>query len=295
MCKHFKYGILIIFYPTYVFNKIQKIIKINMMKNTISKLKIVNNSNSIKISLTKSNITYYFSTINSFTKNISKSNIYNNNLHIDNNFKSRTSILYKSQLKNFSIFVKTGETPNPNFLKFYPGKEVMEGGNTYDMPSKKEALISPLASNLFDIKGINRVFYGSDYISVGKEELVDWSELKPLIIDEIVKFFTKNEDLFIEKPASEDTDILDTDSEAVQLIKEIIACRIRPVVQEDGGDLKYIAFDETDGVVYVQMKGSCSGCPSSGVTLKNGIEKMLTHYVAEVKSVEEYEEDEIDV
>jgi Fe-S cluster biogenesis protein NfuA len=197
--------------------------------------------------------------------------------------------------KNFSsIFIKTSETPNPQFVKFMPGKEVMEDNETFDIANKKEALCSPLAVQLFDIKGITRVFYGPDYISIGKEELIDWSDLKPLIIDEIVRHYTANDDLFLVKPVSDDTEIKEGDSEAIQLIKEIIAARIRPVVQEDGGDIKYISFDEIDGVVYLQMMGSCKGCPSSGVTLKNGIEKMMIHYVAEVQSVEEYDEDEID-
>eukprot|EP00340_Litonotus_pictus_P006608 CAMPEP_0170529500 /NCGR_PEP_ID=MMETSP0209-20121228/24494_1 /TAXON_ID=665100 ORGANISM="Litonotus pictus, Strain P1" /NCGR_SAMPLE_ID=MMETSP0209 /ASSEMBLY_ACC=CAM_ASM_000301 /LENGTH=169 /DNA_ID=CAMNT_0010821533 /DNA_START=260 /DNA_END=769 /DNA_ORIENTATION=- len=168
----------------------------------------------------------------------------------------------------------------------------MEEGTSYDMSNRKEALISPLASKIFDIKGITRVFYGFNYISVGKEELLDWSDMKPMIIDEIVKHFSTDSELFIDKPTADDTEIKEGDSEAIQLIKEIIAARIRPVVQEDGGDIKFIAFDEVDGVVYLQMKGSCAGCPSSGVTLKNGIEKMLVHYVAEVKSVEEWDEDE---
>jgi Fe-S cluster biogenesis protein NfuA len=232
-------------------------------------------------SLNKVNKNYF----GSFLKQITS-----NKNYIINKTKNFNSFSFK----HFSIFVKTGETPNPNFLKFYPGKEVMPEGETFDISNKKEALISPLATKLFDVKGVTRIFYGNNYISVGKEELTDWADVKPLIIDEIVKFYSTQTELFTEKPSHEDTDIKDDDSEAVQLIKEIIAARIRPVVQEDGGDIKFITFDETDGTVYLQMKGSCSGCPSSGVTLKNGIEKMLMHYVAEVKSVEEYAEDEID-
>lgn len=224
----------------------------------------------------------------SFTKNTNLSN-----RHLNISFKNE-HLINSISFRNFSIFVKTGETPNPNFLKFYPGKDVMAEGETFDIANKKEALISPLATKLFDVKGVTRIFYGNNYISVGKEELTDWADVKPLIIDEIVKFYSTQSELFTEKPSHEDTDIKEDDSEAVQLIKEIIAARIRPVVQEDGGDIKFITFDETDGTVYLQMKGSCSGCPSSGVTLKNGIEKMLMHYVAEVKSVEEYAEDEID-
>jgi Fe-S cluster biogenesis protein NfuA len=186
----------------------------------------------------------------------------------------------------FSIFVKTQQTPNPHFLKFLPGKELLQDGETYDFSNIRQAASSPLATKLFGINGVNRVFYGKDYISVGKKELIDWSEVKPLVVDTICDYFTKNLELFDHKPEAEDTKINDNDSEAVALIKEIIATRIRPVVQEDGGDIKFITFDVDSKTVFLAMKGSCSGCPSSGVTLKNGIEKMLVHYVAEVKSVE---------
>ena len=134
--------------------------------------------------------------------------------------------------------------------------------------------------------------YGHDYISVGKKDEVDWNDIKPLVLDVISDHFTKNLILFDETPEAEDTKILDTDSETLSLIKEIVAVRIRPVIQEDGGDIKFIGFDENTGNVQVCMKGSCSGCPSSTVTLKNGIEKMLMHYVPEVKNVESVEDDE---
>lgn len=194
--------------------------------------------------------------------------------------------------KNFSVFIKTQSTPNPHFLKFLPGQKIMDEGETYDFQNKRQALISELATRLFDIEGINKVFYGGDYISVGKEELVEWDNLKPQVIDTIVEHFTNGKDLFNERPI-DDNEINENDSETVQLIKEIITTRVRPIVQEDGGDIKFVEFDEETGVVYLQMKGSCSGCPSSGVTLKNGIERMLTHYVGEVTAVEEFfDEDE---
>lgn len=190
----------------------------------------------------------------------------------------------------FSIFVKTQSTPNPNFLKFFPGKEILADGETFDFSNVREAMSSPLAKKIFDVDGVNRVFYGKDYISVGKKELSEWGEIKPLIVDVVCDFFTKNLELFDEKPEAEDTKINDNDSETVALIKEIIATRVRPVVQEDGGDIKFINFDTESGTVFLAMKGSCSGCPSSSVTLKGGIEKMLVHYVAEVKSVEAVED-----
>ena len=194
--------------------------------------------------------------------------------------------------KYFSIFIKTQSTPNPSFIKFLPGKELLQEGQTVDYSNAKNSLKSPLASRIFDIKGVARVMYGRDYISVGKKDEMDWNDIKPFVLEVISDHFTKNLELFNEKPENEDTKILETDTETVALIKEIIAVRIRPVIQEDGGDIKYIGFDETSGNIQVCMKGACSGCPSSTVTLKNGIEKMLMHYVPEVKNVESIEDDE---
>lgn len=201
--------------------------------------------------------------------------------------------LFLPMSKRFSIFIRTLNTPNPHFLKFDPGKKVLDNESTYDISDKTKALSSPLASRLFDIKGITRVTYGPDFISVGKEELKDWTELKPLIIDEIVKYYNKGEPLFNEdvEDESEDTKINESDSEAVKLIKEIISTRIRPNLQDDGGDVKFIRFDETEGVVYLKMKGTCSSCQHSESTFRNGIEKMLIHFVAEVKSVEECDDE----
>jgi Fe-S cluster biogenesis protein NfuA len=207
------------------------------------------------------------------------------------NTKYKTSFPSLPQRFLFSIFVKPQATPNPHFLKFFPGKEILNEGETYDFSNVRQAISSPLAVKLFEINGITRVFYGKDYISVGKKEMSDWGELKPLVIDVICDYFTKNLELFDTKPEAEDTKINENDSETVSMIKEIISARIRPVVQEDGGDIKFISYDEPSGTVYLQMKGSCSGCPSSSVTLKGGIEKMLVHYVSGVKNVEAVDDD----
>jgi NFU1 iron-sulfur cluster scaffold homolog, mitochondrial len=215
-----------------------------------------------------------------------------------NSFNTLSSKPDKTNMFNYIIkkhlFVKALSTPNPHFLKFDPGKEVLTTGSTYDMSDKTKALVSPLASKLFEIKGITRVTFGPDFISVGKEELTDWADIKPMIIDQIVKHFTKNESLFNEDvdDDSEDTKILDTDSDAVKLIKEIISTRIRPNLQDDGGDIKYVRFEEDSGIVYLKLKGACSNCQQSEATFKNGIEKMLLHFVAEVKGVEETDDDE---
>jgi Fe-S cluster biogenesis protein NfuA len=212
------------------------------------------------------------------------------------NMSTKKSCLFKFKSLTFnnfflfSIFIKTQPTPNPHFLKFFPGNDILSEGETFDFANEKQALSSPLAKKIFDINGVNRVFFGKNYISIGKKELSDWAEIKPIAVDIICDHFTKGLEIFDTKPEAEDTKVKETDSETVGLIKEIIAARIRPVVQEDGGDIKFISFDESSGTVYLAMKGSCSGCPSSSVTLKSGIEKMLIHYVAEVKSVEEVDD-----
>ncbi|KAM3140585.1 hypothetical protein pb186bvf_007397 [Paramecium bursaria] len=190
------------------------------------------------------------------------------------------------------LFIQAKSTPNPNFLKFVPGgKEVLANG-THDFSRPRDAKISPLAAKLFQIDGVNRVFFGKDHISISKTENTRWEELKPQIFECIMEQFTPNQD-GTEKPIflanveqSQDTEINENDSEVVQMIKEIIDTRIRPTVQEDGGDIVYRDFDEKSGTVHLYMKGSCAGCPSSGVTLKSGIERMLCHYIAEVKQVE---------
>jgi Fe-S cluster biogenesis protein NfuA len=161
----------------------------------------------------------------------------------------------------------------------------MEDSTTLDFSDIKFTHISPLARKLFGVNGINRVFYGSNFITITKLEEEEWTLLKPEIYSLITDHYTKGEPLFTDEPPASDTLIHDDDSEAVAMIKEIIDSRIRPFVQEDGGDVAFIEFDEETGQVYLLMKGSCAGCPSSGATLKNGIENMLKHYVAEVNEV----------
>ena len=129
------------------------------------------------------------------------------------------------------------------------------------------------------------MFYADDFVSVTKEDEIEWDVLKPDVLSVITEHYARGQPIFTEEPEQDDLTINDDDSECVQLIKEIIQSRVRPFVQEDGGDIQYISFDETKGTVYIRMKGSCAGCPSSSVTLKNGIENMLKHYVAEVTEV----------
>ena len=190
-----------------------------------------------------------------------------------------------------SLFIQTKPTPNPSSLKFCPGKEIMPNDQTMDFSSIRFTHISPLARRLFQVDGVTRVFFGRDFISVTKKEDVDWATLKPDVLEVITDHLTKSQPILSEDaPQSDDTVINDDDSEAVAMIKEIIETRIRPFVQEDGGDVRFMDFNEETGHVRLQMKGSCAGCPSSAVTLKNGIENMLKHYVPEVETIEGVDE-----
>ncbi|KAL3838090.1 hypothetical protein ACJIZ3_022681 [Penstemon smallii] len=190
--------------------------------------------------------------------------------------------------KKRSMFIQTQSTPNPASLMFYPGKPVMESGSA-DFPNARTAMSSPLAKTLFGIDGITRVFFGSDYVTVTKSEDSSWDFLKPEIFAAIMDFYSSGQPLILDSDsaASMDTAIKEDDSETVAMIKELLETRIRPAVQDDGGDIEYVGFDPETGIVRLRMQGACSGCPSSSVTLKSGIENMLMHYVPEVKSVEQ--------
>lgn len=150
--------------------------------------------------------------------------------------------------------------------------------------------------NFFDRfgAGVTRVFFGSDFVTVTKSEDASWDLLKPQIFAAIMDFYSSGEPLFLDSDtaASKDTAINEDDSETVAMIKELLETRIKPTVQDDGGDIEYVAFDPETGIVKLRMQGACSGCPSSSVTLKSGIENMLMHYVSEVKGVEQELDDE---
>lgn len=188
------------------------------------------------------------------------------------------------------MFIQTESTPNEDSLKFLPGQQVMESG-TAEFLDTRSSMTSPLAKKLFGIPGVKGVFYGPDFVTVSKAEDHQWSLLKPEIYASIMEHFTAGHPLFNDPNSSQgssDTMILDTDSETVAMIKELLDTRVRPAIQEDGGDIEYRGFgEETDGIVLLKLKGSCRGCSSSTVTLKNGIERMLTHYIPEVKGVEQ--------
>ncbi|KAK4743060.1 hypothetical protein SAY87_001061 [Trapa incisa] len=192
-----------------------------------------------------------------------------------------------------SMFIQTQSTPNPSSLMFYPGKPVMDVGSA-DFPNARTAMTSPLAKALFGIDGISRVFYGSDFVTVTKLDDASWDFLKPEVFAAIMDFYSSGQPLFLDSKAAAamDTAISEDDSETVAMIKELLETRIRPAVQDDGGDIEYRGFVPDTGIVKLRMQGACSGCPSSSVTLKSGIENMLMHYVPEVKGVEQDIEEE---
>mgnify|MGYP000037002776 CR=1 FL=1 len=180
------------------------------------------------------------------------------------------------------MFIQTEETPNPATLKFLPGRDVM-GDGTADFARAEGAERSPLASRLFGVDGVKRVFLGGDFVTVTKADEKDWSLLKPALLGVIMEHFTTNQPVILADGESAPAAASDDDDEIVVQIKELLETRVRPAVAQDGGDITFHSFE--DGVVYLHMQGSCSGCPSSTATLKMGIENMLRHYVPEVLEV----------
>jgi len=182
------------------------------------------------------------------------------------------------------MFIQTEATPNPATLKFLPGRPVMPEG-VLDMPSAADAQRSPLAERLFAIPGVSGVFYGSDFITVSKS-IGEWPQLKPAILGAIMEHFMSGAPLLASDGAqteAADEFFESADAETVATIKELIETRVRPAVANDGGDITFRGFK--DGVVYLNMKGSCSGCPSSTATLKHGIQNLLRHFVPDVVEV----------
>lgn len=182
------------------------------------------------------------------------------------------------------MFIETEGTPNPATLKFLPGRIVLEN-DTADFPDAALAARSPLASALFALPGVARVFLGYDFISVTKTRDEDWPALKPQVLGVIMDHFLAGRPVLEGEAAAVVEDVDPADAEVVEAIKELLDTRVRPAVATDGGDIIFRGF--RDGVVKLHMQGSCSGCPSSRATLKHGIENLLRHYVPEVKSVEQ--------
>lgn len=188
------------------------------------------------------------------------------------------------------MLIETETTPNPATLKFLPGQEVMASG-TRDFATPEEAEASPLANAIFSIGDVEGVFFGRDFISVTAGPGVEWTHLKPQILSVLLDHFSSGAPLFsaasaaaIGVPAAEEYDDDPEDADVIEQIRELIETRVRPAVAQDGGDIVYRGFKA--GTVYLAMHGACSGCPSSAMTLKQGIEGLLKHYVPEVEAVE---------
>ena len=177
------------------------------------------------------------------------------------------------------MFVQTEITPNPNSLKFLPGKTV-SNSNSFEI-SKKEETNNELLRNLLSINGVESIFLGKDFISINKHQNTEWEEIKHIVISLINDFYVSGKECVIEKTLDEDKKNL---QEIEKKIVKILDEKIRPAVAKDGGDIKFKEFK--DGTVKVQLQGSCSGCPSSTMTLKQGVQNLLCHYLPEVKNVE---------
>jgi Fe-S cluster biogenesis protein NfuA len=187
------------------------------------------------------------------------------------------------------MFIQTEATPNPEVLKFLPGREVMPEGSR-DFRDELDAAASPLAAALFEIAGVERVFFGLDFITVGKSGDQDWPLLKAPVLAAIMDHFTSGKALFDDagEAGGHDSDVYEGETaQVVAEIKELLDSRIRPAVAQDGGDILFNRFEPATGVVWLHMRGACSGCPSSSATLKAGVENMLKHYVPEVTRVEQ--------
>lgn len=180
------------------------------------------------------------------------------------------------------MFIQTENTPNPATVKFLPGETVLESG-ALEFKSGEESGNSPLAQRLFSLQGVTGVFLGGDFVSVSKADDTDWSMLKPMVLGALMEHFSTGQPIVLEQPDEKPESSNEEDSEIVTQIKLLIEERVRPAVMMDGGDIVFDRFE--DGVVFLQMRGACSGCPSSTATLKSGIENMLKHFVPEVTEV----------
>ena len=183
------------------------------------------------------------------------------------------------------MFIQTEPTPNPATLKFIPGKTVL-GDGTVDFRDKSEATTSPLAQRLFGVDGVTGVFLGSDFISVTKNEADEWQHIKPAILGAIMEQYMSGAPTIAagETPGAEAAGDYDVkDEETVKTIKELLDTRVRPAVANDGGDIVFQGFK--DGIVFLHMRGACSGCPSSTATLRHGIENLLKHFCPDVQEV----------
>jgi len=207
-----------------------------------------------------------------------------------------------SALNQFrSLFIETEATPNPESKKFVTGKPVLPqdsngepvtSGFYVTVSDKSEISRSPLAKALFKVEGVKSVYLGNDFVTVTKFAENHWVHVQAFVLSAIMDFYASGNPALLDTPEITDTTIFEDDDEVVAMIKELLEVKIRPAVQEDGGDIRYVGYDPETGIVSVQLAGSCVGCPSSSVTLKNGVENMLMHYIPEVTGVHSIEEEE---
>ncbi len=178
------------------------------------------------------------------------------------------------------MFVQTQETPNPNSLKFIPGKKVSNIGSIELL--KKEDTDNTLLRNILSINGVESIFLGSDFLSVNKNEKINWEDIKHIVISLINEFYSDGKDVILDEilKNNEKKDLKEIEKKIINILET----KIKPAVARDGGDIKFVEFKE--GIVKVQLQGSCSGCPSSTITLKRGVQNLLTHYIPDVKQVE---------
>jgi Fe-S cluster biogenesis protein NfuA len=188
------------------------------------------------------------------------------------------------------MFIQTEDTPNPQVLKFLPGRDVL-GEGTREFRGPDEAEASPLAQAIFALEGVRRVFFGPDFITVTRDaDAPTWPQMKPPVLAAIMEHFTSGAPLMAQSAVQQGHDGGDYEGETAQIvaeIKDLLDTRIRPAVAQDGGDIIFNRFEPDTGVVWLHMRGACSGCPSSSATLKAGVENMLKHYVPEVTRVEQ--------
>jgi len=188
-----------------------------------------------------------------------------------------------SDLKGPIMFIQTESTPNPATLKFLPGQAVLSAG-TADFPNAEAAETSPLAKRVFAVDGVTGVFFGPDFVTVTKDESIDWSHIKPAILGAIMEHYQSGQSVMATDAGTVGHAEHDgPDSAIVDQIKDLLDTRVRPAVAQDGGDITFHGFER--GVVYLHMQGACAGCPSSTMTLKMGIENLLRHYIPEVTEV----------
>ncbi|KAK9385385.1 scaffold protein Nfu/NifU N terminal-domain-containing protein [Lipomyces mesembrius] len=226
-----------------------------------------------------------------FRRNASTSTIYNysaQNGLLSNASKRSNTVMGCNGVQRRTMFIQTANTPNQDALKFIPSTNILPlGSRTVEFVNGREAHSSPLARKLFAVDGVRSVMFGSDFITIEKNPFVSWAVLKPEVFSLLTEFLSSGAKIMLQETTmNEDTMPKEGDSEMVSMIKELIDTRIRPAIQEDGGDIEYKGLTD-DGVVQLKLRGACRTCDSSSVTLKNGIEAMLMHYVDGVNGIEQ--------